>query len=108
VKPKFALDQSPDSTAEEEEWRFWDWVIDFIFGYDFFGLLLLGAVIVGKDGVESNCHSTRQGSSVCSSERRLRWLSATGSDPRKMSKNVAFSVLFHKFLESDKLPHMRQ
>jgi hypothetical protein len=29
-----------------------------------------GSVIVGKDGVEKQLHSTRHGNSVCSSERR--------------------------------------
>lgn len=36
MKPKFPGEPTADRVAEIEEWRFWDQVIDFIFGYDFF------------------------------------------------------------------------
>src|SRR6202011_249949 len=44
-----------------------------------------GAVIVGKDGVERQLPLDQHGSSACSSGRRLRCQSATGSDSRKTS-----------------------
>jgi hypothetical protein len=47
-----------------------------------------GAVIVGKDGAEKQLPLTRQESSVCSSERRSRWQSATGYDSRKTSNTA--------------------
>jgi hypothetical protein len=50
-----------------------------------------GAVIVGKDGVEKHLPLAQTRKLVCSSERRSRWPSATGSDSRKTSNTAGKS-----------------